>query len=285
MGKFFTTKFYLDYRMACAFALEGPLPKILSFRDWAGCLSTKMDVTARIIQHHLQRDDAAPVAFENGLAVYPLLPSSPIFTRTMKIVIFQLFPSLREPLAQVSPSFLHELVIDFTSKCLALYGIECKAIDGGQGYEVRANIVAAFKASTTCKVLIISSVGSAGLNLAFCNCVIYIVCLFSVYFTNLLTTFGQDQTWSAQDERQIDGRVWRQPQDKEVIIYHILADQTSDIMLSTLASTKSDMLDAFLDKKTGEGNLFNNFHFVFTSHQLVRRTYATFVWENDSTRG
>jgi hypothetical protein len=78
----------------------------------------------------------------------------------------------------------------------------------------------------------------------------------------MLTTFGQDQTWSSQDERQIDGRVWRQPQDKNVIIYHVLADQTSDIMLSGMASTKRDMLDAFLDKNTGEGNQFNNFHFV-----------------------
>jgi hypothetical protein len=91
--------------MACAFAFEGPAPKISSFRDWAACLSTKMDVTARIIQHHLQRDDAPPVSFENGLAVFPLLPPSPHFTRAMKIVIFQLFPSLREPLAQVSPFF------------------------------------------------------------------------------------------------------------------------------------------------------------------------------------
>lgn len=139
---------------------------------------------------------------------------------------------------------------------MALYGIEWKAIDGAKSYEVRANIVAAFKESTTCKVLIISSVGSAGLNLAFCNCVIYIVCLFPVYFKGMLTTFGQDQTWSSQDERQIDGRVWRQPQDKNVIIYHVLADQTSDIMLSSMASTKRDMLDAFLDKNTGEGNQF-----------------------------
>lgn len=91
--------------MACAFAWEGSAPKISSSRDWAVCRSTKMEVTARIIQHHLTRDDAPPVAFENGFPVFPLFSPSPIFTRTMKIVIFQLFPSLREPLAQVSPFF------------------------------------------------------------------------------------------------------------------------------------------------------------------------------------
>jgi len=156
------------------------------------------------------------------------------------------------------------------------------AIDGAKSYDVRATIVAAFKESTTCKVLIISSVGSAGLNLAFCNCVIYLVCLFPINFTNMLTRFGQDQTWSSQDERQIDGRVWRQPQAKEVLIYHILADQTSDIMLSGMASTKRDMLEAFLDKNTGEGNQFNNFYFLFNTHQSLCRTDASIVWENDS---
>lgn len=91
--------------MACAFAFEGSVPKISSFKDWEPCKSTKMDTTARIIRHHLQHDDAPQVTFENGEAVIPLLPSSPIFTRTMKIVIFQLFPSLREPLKQVSGLF------------------------------------------------------------------------------------------------------------------------------------------------------------------------------------
>ena len=105
VGKFLTDKFYVDYRMAGAFAFEGAVPKVLSFKDWEACKSTKMDTTARIIRHHLERDDAPQVTFENGKAVIPLLPSSPIFTRTMKIVIFQLFPSLREPLSQVSPFF------------------------------------------------------------------------------------------------------------------------------------------------------------------------------------
>jgi len=62
-GKFLTDKFYVDYRMAGAFAFEGTLPKILSFKEWEACKSTKMDTTAHIIQHHLKRDDAPQVTY------------------------------------------------------------------------------------------------------------------------------------------------------------------------------------------------------------------------------
>lgn len=128
--------FYVDYRMACAFTFESPMPKILSFCDWAACHLTKMDVTAHIIQNHLMCNDVLPATFENGLAVFPSLSPSPILTQTMKIVILQLFPSLHKVLVQVSPFFLHKLVINSSSKCLALYVIEWKAIDCSKSYEV-----------------------------------------------------------------------------------------------------------------------------------------------------
>jgi len=164
--------------MACAFAWNGggSIPRFACYDDWKPFLSTKMDVAARIIQHHLARDDAPNVTFEDGKAVFPRPSSTPGATQTMKIVIFQLFPSLRGPLSQVS-SFLPvaKSIIDLSYKCLELYGIKSLAIDGAKSYKARASTVARFKKSKTCRVLIISSVGSAGLNLAFCSCVIYIV--------------------------------------------------------------------------------------------------------------
>lgn len=68
-----------------------------------------------------------------------------------------------------------------------------------------------------------------------------------------LLMFLQDQPWSAQDERQIRGRVHRQPQSKIVRCYHILADETSDIILSSMASGKKTMMEAFLEKDAGKG--------------------------------
>jgi len=61
----------------------------------------------------------------------------------------------------------------------------------------------------------------------------------------------QDQPWSAQDERQIRGRVHRQPQKKPVTVYHLLANETADIILSAMARGKHDMLEAFLSNGTG----------------------------------
>ena len=97
--------FYVDYRMACAFTFEGPMPKILSFCDWAACHLTKINVTAHVIQNHLMCDDVLPAILDNGFAVFPSLSPSPILTQTMESVIFQLFPSLRKVLVQVSPFF------------------------------------------------------------------------------------------------------------------------------------------------------------------------------------
>ncbi|THU90177.1 hypothetical protein K435DRAFT_864524 [Dendrothele bispora CBS 962.96] len=52
-----------------------------------------------------------------------------------------------------------------------------------------------------------------------------------------------DQPWSAQDERQIRGRAHRQPQRKEVKVIHVLANNSSDILIETLMTTLPDMHD------------------------------------------
>jgi SNF2 family DNA or RNA helicase len=69
----------------------------------------------------------------------------------------------------------------------------------------------------------------------------------------------QDQPWSAQDERQIRGRAHRQPQQKEVLVYHLLANDTADIVLSGMARGKHDMLEAFLSKQSNQGRLLEQY--------------------------
>jgi TATA-binding protein-associated factor len=63
----------------------------------------------------------------------------------------------------------------------------------------------------------------------------------------------QDQPWSAQDEQQIIGRVWRQRQRRPVYVVHLLAADTADITLSSMARGKKDMLDAFLTTDVSKG--------------------------------
>ena len=164
--------------MACAFAWNGggSFPIFEHYEDWKPFLSTKMDVAARIIQHHLAQDDAPDLTFEDKNAVFPPLSSTPGTTQTMKIVIFQLIPSLHGPLSQVSAFLLVvRVIINLSYQYLKLYGVKLLAIDSAKRYKAHASTVAKFKKLRSCRVLIISSVGSAGLNLAFCSCVIYIV--------------------------------------------------------------------------------------------------------------
>ena len=158
-----------------------------TYEDWKPFLLTKMDVAARIIQHHLAQDNAPDVMFEDRNAVFPPLSLTPSATQTMKTVIFQLFPSLHGPLSQVSAFLLvARVIINLSYQCLKLYGIKLLAIDSAKCYKAHKSIVAKFKKLRSCRVLIISSVGSAGLNLAFCSCVIYIVRHSGHHLANML---------------------------------------------------------------------------------------------------
>lgn len=71
----------------------------------------------------------------------------------------------------------------------------------------------------------------------------------------------QDQPWSAQDEQQCWGRLHRQPQNKVVRCYHLLAKDTADIILYGLARGKKDMMQAFLSKGAGKGNNSSSLYF------------------------
>jgi TATA-binding protein-associated factor len=54
---------------------------------------------------------------------------------------------------------------------------------------------------------------------------------------------------------QIIGRAWRQRQQRTVVAIHLLAAETADITLSSLARGKKDMLDAFLTTDASKGNV------------------------------
>ncbi|KAJ2926181.1 hypothetical protein H1R20_g10917, partial [Candolleomyces eurysporus] len=110
-----------------------------------------------------------------------------------------------------------------------LYGISRLVISGTTTDEQRAKIVCKFNKDPEHRVLVFSKVGSTGLNLTVASVVIFL-----------------DQPWSAQDQTQIIGRVWRQRQQVPVVAIHLLAANTADITLSSLARGKKDMLDAFL---------------------------------------
>jgi len=128
-------------------------------------------------------------------------------------------------------------------------------IDGGMPFEKRATNVERFRTEPLISVLIFSSVGGVGLNLSCANIIIFLVRLTTSHpsVSYSLNICFQDQPWSAQDERQIRGRAHRQPQKKEVKCYHLLAANTADIILSSMAQGKKDMMEAFLSTEVAKG--------------------------------
>jgi superfamily II DNA or RNA helicase len=56
----------------------------------------------------------------------------------------------------------------------------------------------------------------------------------------------QDPLFSNQEFRQIVGRVWRYPQQRQVIVYHLLALGAADTILQQIAGNKDKLLEAFV---------------------------------------
>ncbi|KAF5343888.1 hypothetical protein D9756_011620 [Leucocoprinus leucothites] len=219
-------KFYLEYRLAVGYAKDDPsesLPVVASLDEWEPIRSTKMDVCARLCRHYLTNDDVEDVHFEEGEPIFPDIPSIPRhkISRKRRIIIYAEFPSMA-PLLQ---------------NILRLHGVPSLAINGKISFQERDKRVKRFhdlKSDT--RVLIFSSVGSAGLNLSIADVVIFF-----------------DQPWSAQDERQIRGRAHRQPQSKEVKVIYLLANNSADLLMNGVARGKQDMLEAFVNKELREG--------------------------------
>jgi TATA-binding protein-associated factor len=63
----------------------------------------------------------------------------------------------------------------------------------------------------------------------------------------------QDQPWSAQDERQVRGRAHRQPQKKVVRVIHLLAINSADTVMYSVARGKENMFDAFVNRDLADG--------------------------------
>ncbi|KAF9455565.1 P-loop containing nucleoside triphosphate hydrolase protein [Collybia nuda] len=218
--------FYIGHRMAVNYARETPEEKIPHFKtleEWEAKKSTKIDTCVKLCQHLLSHDDAPEVFVANGSVVYPPLPNGTDpskATRKRKVVIYQEFPSHGPLLRNI----------------LDLYGIKHLYLDGQTQFGKRAKIVKEFNESGEYRVLIVSSVGATGLNLSVASVMILL-----------------DQLWSAQDERQVFGRIRRQPQSAEVLLIHILGDETADIILAAMASGKKSMMTAFVLKIRGRG--------------------------------
>ena len=136
---------------------------------------------------------------------------------------------------------------------MSLYGIKHVFIDGDTQTEDRAKRVQAFQTDASLRVLIFSRIGASGINLAVAKALIFVVRLNMNYLYFGFSCALKDQPWSGQEMHQARGRAHRQPQKDVVRCYHLLADNTADVLLYGLACGKEDMMKAFLSKKSGQG--------------------------------
>lgn len=157
--------------------LDEKIPMFGSLEEWETKKSTKIDTCARMCRHMLTRDDAPEIIVKDGVVCYPPVPDpapGTTVSRETKILIYQEFPSLGPLLRNVSfCSFPHTIADNV--QVLDLYGITYTYIDGQTSFQQRAKIVKRFCEDSSCRVLIISSVGSAGLNLSVASVIIFLV--------------------------------------------------------------------------------------------------------------
>ncbi|KAG8711805.1 hypothetical protein FRC08_015403 [Ceratobasidium sp. 394] len=112
------------------------------------------------------------------------------------------------------------------SQALSLVGVESIEYDGHMSPTNRDKALQQFEREDGIRVLLISNVGTTGLNLTTASVVIFLSGL-----------------WSGMEIKQTIGRAWRAGQLEIVIVHHIFAPSTADVLLATLAGDKVLMLD------------------------------------------
>ncbi|KAL7283875.1 hypothetical protein ACG7TL_001145 [Trametes sanguinea] len=208
--------FYLGIRQALLhkFApdIEGyQFPRDHDSLRYSDYPSTKIDALLELISYHKGKSCQPPATINDGQVIHsgesiddwsnwPAVPDAPID----KIIVYLAFPS-------------QNWII---RKALLENGFAFEEIHGRATPSQRVASLKAFQTGSK-QVLLMSNVGTVGLNIAFANIVVVM-----------------DNLWSAQETEQLMGRVWRHPQEKKVIEYHIVAEGTSDIFIGGISFDK-----------------------------------------------
>lgn len=158
---------------------------------------------------------------------------------TRKILVYIEFPMM----APLLISVLH------------LHNINPLVIHGGHGAEERNEIVLKFHSDPKVRILIFSSVGAVGLNLTAASVVVLFVSCPSRHsqlsLSHHFTYDLQDQCWSRMLVNQIIGRAWQLGQQKEVVVYNMVALGTVNVLMLHHGEGKGNMLRQFLSANQG----------------------------------
>ncbi|KAH9846337.1 P-loop containing nucleoside triphosphate hydrolase protein, partial [Lenzites betulinus] len=180
--------------------------------------STKIDALVKVLKYYEGKSCAPPPTWINGdlgppdnPEGWPVIPNAPVD----KILVYLAFPSSNW----------------IVRKALKENNIGLEEINSGLTVGQRAATLERFRKGTK-QVLLLSNVGTVGLNIAFAS----VVCI--------------DNLWSAQEKEQLLGRVWRHPQEKRVAEIDFLASGTSDIFIESISDDKGRMHQALMGMNT-----------------------------------
>ncbi|KAF9491153.1 hypothetical protein BDN71DRAFT_1510617 [Pleurotus eryngii] len=185
--------------------------------------SSKLDTLGLILNHLLKHDDIEhPTQDKDSHFIWPAAPPVPegqVAPRRRRILVYHEFT----------------MMVSTISSILAYKGIKTLIMNGTLAREDRDQVIDDFVNGDDPerRVLLFSSVGSVGLNLTCADVVIML-----------------DTIWSQVGIEQIIGRSARLTQQKPVHVYYLIALQTTDVLMSTLAQEKGEMLQTLLTKGT-----------------------------------
>ncbi|KAH9926072.1 P-loop containing nucleoside triphosphate hydrolase protein, partial [Amylocystis lapponica] len=216
--------FYLAIRRALLHPACNPeytwmMPQTLE--EWKKEATAKLVALSTILQYHLEVDARVPLQIKDKttneleISTKETVELRGPEAKPDKIIVYCAFPSNLPVLCPI----------------LELYGIPHLTLVGNMTPAKRTQALKAFQSGgrDDPRVLVMSGVGMVGLNIAFANILIII-----------------DTLWSAQQDSQLIGRIWRQPQPKLVHVYRLIGRNTSDVFLNNISFDKSVMHDAFM---------------------------------------
>ncbi|KAG7439049.1 uncharacterized protein BT62DRAFT_924955, partial [Guyanagaster necrorhizus] len=225
--------FLLNYRLVVAYPQSQRDPDYLSksgkkkfppfesLEEWEKYPGAKLEATLRLCRHYLSDDNVSPPYIEDGHLVFPDPPAMVTGDKKkriqqIKILIFHEFP------------MMDELIMS----AFIMNGIKILSLNGSMRLMACQQVVEKFlHPDSDVRVLLLSQVGSSGLNLMRASVVI----LFDI-------------GWTAIQEEQMIGRAHCHGQKETVYIFRLIATDTIDVLMAQHSGSKAQQLQHFFKK-------------------------------------
>ncbi|EJD49844.1 hypothetical protein AURDEDRAFT_121902 [Auricularia subglabra TFB-10046 SS5] len=234
----FAQHFYIDgRRIAIHYALSPLITDIKasefpsSIQEYNQHASAKLSALRHLVRVHTENRQLPPqqVRYERGVMIWfngqwdpPLregemarVPSKP-----QKIVVYSYFRDAVEMIARL----------------LTLDGHSVYAVAGDTAMGKHSSVLVDWRMKTSAAILVVTKVAATGINLQEADILIIM-----------------DPQWSASEDAQLEGRIFRKGQKSRTILYMPLLAGSTDGSLRQIADPKKQYNDAFIDPSSVEG--------------------------------